>query len=77
MPPLPIWRLLPSISAYYYTGAVAFFVGTLVALALFLATHRRYKGEVADRVVGMVGGIAALGVALFPCAAPGDLPSLP
>jgi heme A synthase len=58
------------VSAYYYTGAVAFFVGILFALSLFLITYRGYEGEIADRVVGAVGGCAALGVALFPTAAP-------
>jgi hypothetical protein len=64
------WGLLPSVSAYYYTGAVGFFVGILFALSLFLLSYRGYEGEVADRVVGGVGGCAALGVALFPTAAP-------
>jgi len=70
---LPGWGLLPSVSAYYYTGAVAIFVGVLFALSLFLLTYQGYEGTVADRVVGRVGGCAALGVALFPTAAPGDL----
>jgi heme/copper-type cytochrome/quinol oxidase subunit 2 len=64
------WRLLPSVSAYYYTGAVGIFVGVLFALSLFLLTYRGYEGEVADRVIGSLGGFAALGVALFPTAAP-------
>jgi hypothetical protein len=64
------WSLLPSISAYYYTGAVGFFVGILFALSLFLLTYRGYEGEVADRVIGAVGGFAAMGVTLFPTAAP-------
>src|ERR1700757_4451397 len=60
------WRLLSSISAYYYTGAVAVFVGVLFALALFLLTYRGYKGVIADRVLGLIGGTAAIFVALFP-----------
>jgi heme/copper-type cytochrome/quinol oxidase subunit 2 len=67
---LASWSLLPSVSAYYYTGAVGIFVGVLFALSLFLLTYRGYEGEVADRVVGGLGGCAALGVALFPTAAP-------
>ena len=62
-----------SISAYYHTGAVAVFVGVLFALALFLLTYRGYKGHWADRVVGFIGGVCALGVALFPTGAPGDV----
>lgn len=64
------WTLLPSVSAYYYTGAVGIFVGVLFALSLFLLTYRGYEGEVADRVIGCLGGCAALGVALFPTTAP-------
>lgn len=64
------WKLLPSVSAYYYTGGVAFFVGILFALALFLLTYRGYEGEIADRVVGFLGGCGALGVAIFPTSAP-------
>jgi hypothetical protein len=68
--PLPAWRLLDSISAYYYTGGVAVFVGVLFALALFLLTYPGYKGVIADRVLGIVGGTAAILVALFPTKAP-------
>jgi hypothetical protein len=39
------WRNLESISAYYYTGAVAAFVGMLVGLALFLFTYRGYANK--------------------------------
>lgn len=67
---LPRWRLLWSVSAYYYTGAVAVFVGLLFALSFFLFSYRGYKGVAADRIVGWVGGLAALVVALFPTAAP-------
>ena len=65
------WQLLWSVSAYYYTGAVGVFVGALFALSLFLFSYRGYKGVIADRIVGGVGGLAALVVALFPTAAPG------
>ena len=70
---LPRWELLTSISAYYYTGAVAAFVGILFALSLFLVSYRGYKGYMADRIAGTVGGLAALGVAFFPTGAPGVL----
>ena len=70
---LPSWVLLPSVSAYYYTGAVSVFVGVLFSLGLFLFSYPGYKDVIADRVVGWVGGSAALGVALFPTAAPDGL----
>jgi len=73
------WRPQDSISAYYYTGAVAAFVGLLVALALFLLTYRGYANERhwADRAVGVTAGLAALGVAFFPTTAPNDALKLP
>lgn len=64
------WRLLSSVSAYYYTGAVGIFVGVLFALSLFLLTYQGYQGVLVDRVIGRIGGCAALGVALFPTSAP-------
>ena len=70
---LPAWTPLNSISAYYYTGAVAIFVGVLFALALFLSTYPGYKGVIADRLLGLVGGTAAILVALFPTSAPDGL----
>ena len=70
---LPRWNLLSSISAYYYTGSVAVFVGVLFALSLFLFTYQGYKGVLADQVVGKLGGLAALGVAFFPTKAPAGI----
>lgn len=70
---LPPGVVLPSVSAYYYTGAVGIFVGVLFALSLFLLTYPGYEGVVADRLVGGLGGVAALGVALFPTTAPDGL----
>jgi heme A synthase len=75
--PLPRWHLLSSVSAYYYTGAVGIFVGILFALALFLLAYRGYEGERADRVVGSIGGLAAIGVVMFPTAAPVGVPAIP
>jgi hypothetical protein len=72
-PGLQRWVPLESVSAYYYTGAVAAFVGILFALALFLFTYGGYKGYLADRIVGRIGAFCALGVAFFPTAAPGGL----
>jgi succinate dehydrogenase/fumarate reductase cytochrome b subunit len=70
------WILQDSISAYYYTSAIAAFVGLLVALALFLLTYRGYanKYQWADRAAAVTAGVAALGVAFFPTTAP--LPTL-
>ena len=72
------WRSLESISAYYYTGAVAAFVGMLVALALFLLTYRGFDNpyQRADRAVAITAGVAALGVAFFPTEAPAGVPAL-
>lgn len=70
---LPRWGLLTSVSAYYHTGAIGIFVGVLFALSLFLFTYPGYKGVMADRLVGWLGGTAALGVALFPTPAPDGL----
>lgn len=72
------WKSLDSISAYYYTGAVAAFVGMLVALALFLFTYRGYENKYywADRAAGITAASAALGVALFPTGAPEGVPAL-
>ncbi len=66
------WEKLESISAYYYTGAVAAFVGMLVALALFLFTYRGYANRYHrfDRAAAVIAAIAALGVAFFPTTAP-------
>lgn len=72
------WRALESISAYYYTGAVAAFVGMLVALALFLLTYRGYANEhhSYDRAAANTAAVAALVVAFFPTAAPAGVSPL-
>ncbi|MDX1439414.1 MAG: DUF6185 family protein [Rubricoccaceae bacterium] len=75
---MELWKNLESISAYYYTGAVAAFVGMLIALALFLFTYRGYENKYhwSDRAAGITAAVAALGVALFPTAAPQGVPQL-
>jgi hypothetical protein len=75
---LPQWKPLNSVSAYYYTGAVAAFAGALIALAVFLFSYRGYDNAYhrRDRVAATVAGIAAALVALFPTGAPYDLPEL-
>ena len=52
---------------------MAILVGVLFALSLFLFSYPGYEKAIADRVVGCVGGAAALGVALFPTTAPEGL----
>jgi len=66
------WKSLKSVSAYYYSGAAAVFVGMLVSLALFLFTYRGYENKYnwIDRVASITAGAAALGVAVFPTRAP-------
>src|SRR5437879_5618907 len=61
------WRLLNSISAYYYTSGVLAFVGVLVALAVFLLTYRGYDNAhgAQDRLTGWLAGVAAASVAAF------------
>lgn len=62
------WQVLDSISAYYYTGAVAVFVGIIIALGLFLFTYRGYanKYRVHDTWAARIAGFAAILVAAFP-----------
>ena len=69
-----------SISAYYWTGAVSFFVGLLAALSLFLLTYRGYDNKFYkyDRGAAIIAGTAAAVVALFPTTPPaGITPRLP
>jgi succinate dehydrogenase/fumarate reductase cytochrome b subunit len=75
---MALWRSLESVSAYYYTGAVAAFVGMLVALALFLFTYRGYSNEHhwADRWTANTAACAALVVAFFPTQAPTGVAAL-
>lgn len=60
---------LDSVSAYYYTGAVAVFTGVLASLAVFFFTYPGYK-EGWDRFFARVAGTCAVLVAAFPTAAP-------
>lgn len=53
-----------SISSYYHTGMQDVFVGILFAIGFFLLS---YKGhDRADDIAGYIGGISAIGGALFP-----------
>ncbi len=69
------WEILNSVSSYYYTGAIAAFVGILVALAVFLFTYSGYGNEHRNRdlIAAIIAGIATVGVAFFPTGAPADL----
>src|SRR5262245_8978112 len=73
------WRSLESISAYYYTGAVAAFVGMLVALALYLFTYPGYNNKYnwADQWAAKTAAGASLAIAFFPTRAPVGVPALP
>jgi hypothetical protein len=72
--PLPAWKPLGSISAYYYSGAVSAFTGGMIAMALFLFAYRGYENNygLRDRVLSIIAGIAALAAAFFPTNAPID-----
>jgi MFS family permease len=73
---LPVDRTLPvpmhSLSDYYYSSAVAIFSGVLAALAVYFFTYDGYDNQdhQKDRIAAVVAAVAALGVALFPTAAP-------
>jgi len=68
------WRMLGSISAFYYTSANGVFVGSLFALAMFLFSYAGYEGDLADRVLGKIACFAAIGVAMLPTHAPPPFP---
>jgi len=57
----------PSISDYYATAMGDLFVGFLFAYALFLYT---YRYERKDHIAGIIAGIFAAGVAIFPNSSP-------
>ncbi len=54
-----------SISNYYYTPMGNVLVGVLFVLGFFLLTYKGY--EPIDNIMGSLGFLFALGVALFPC----------
>lgn len=57
------WRLLASVSSYYYTDMRNVFVGSMCAVGVFLVCYR-YRPW--DDVLSTAGGVCALGVALCP-----------
>jgi hypothetical protein len=72
------WRSLDSISVYYYTGAIAAFVGMLVALAVFLFAYPGYRNKYrwADLLVSRIAAIAAVALAFFPTSPPNGVAPL-
>lgn len=66
------WTLLRSISSYYYSSGVVAFAGILSGLSIFLLTYAGYrnKHQLLDRITGVVAGVAAAMVALFPTSPP-------
>jgi hypothetical protein len=63
-------HLQDSMSAYYYTGMRDVFVGSLWAVGVALIAYKGFS-NVENRVLS-VGGVLAVGVALFPTTAPGE-----
>jgi len=61
---------LESVSAYYYTGGIAVFTGVLFALSGFLISYQGRARDRWDDLVGTVGGVAALVVAILPTRPP-------
>ncbi len=54
-----------SMSAYFYTVTGEVFVGSLVAIGVFLLSYRYKKWDI---IASIVAGICAIGVAIFPTA---------
>jgi hypothetical protein len=69
---------LSSISAYYYSGAVAIFSGILACLSVYFFTYSGYDNahRWKDRAAALIAAIAAIGVVCFPTEAPSKLLSL-
>ena len=69
-------RILKSISQYYHSGMRDVFVGTLCGIALFLFFYRGYdnwKKINWDLWITNIGGILAVGIALFPAPEKGPI----
>lgn len=62
--------LLPSISHYYYSPMSDLFVGTMVAIGVFLWAYEGYRPEgdelITDKRVGRAAALGAFGVAFSP-----------
>lgn len=61
------WRLLSSVSSYYYTDMRNAFVGALCSVGVFLICYRYRQW---DDVIATLAGAFAIGVALCPTAPP-------
>jgi hypothetical protein len=61
-------QFLNSISDYYFSESVGVFSGMLSILAFLLFTYRGYENRFhnLERATGVLGGLAALGIVLFP-----------
>ena len=68
------WQPLPSVSAYYYSGASGVFAGVLSALAVYLFTYEGYSNAHyrLDRSAAIIAALAAALVAMFPTSSPWD-----
>jgi len=75
----PLLEPLSSISAYYYSGAVAIFTGILACLSVYFFTYSGYDNDDRwkDRTAAIIAAIAAIGVACFPTDAPAKPLALP
>ncbi|WP_147125761.1 hypothetical protein [Shimia ponticola] len=62
--------LAPSISDFYHTTYRDIFVGTMIAIGVFLISYRGYapaeKERLPDDVLATIAGIGAFGTAFFP-----------
>jgi hypothetical protein len=72
---LPRPLLERSISDYYYTSMRDYLVGSLCAIAAFLACSRGY--DVQDEITGYLAGLFTFGVAFFPSFDPHGGPVTP
>ncbi len=67
-------RIEPSISDFYHTIYRDIFVGTMIAIGVFLFTYRGYRREpgewIDDDWLATVAGVAAVGLAMFPNESP-------
>lgn len=67
-------RIEPSISDFYHTIYRDIFVGTMIAIGVFLFTYRGYRrdeGEwIDDDWLATIAGLAAIGLAMFPNESP-------
>src|SRR5256885_5951318 len=61
----------PSVSNYYYTDMRDVLVGSLCAIAVFMASYRGYERQ--DDIAGDLACVFALGVALLPTTPDADV----